>query len=555
MQPETNNYRKVLIAVGVLATAIHFGYVLLAPIPFQEARNIVDDAYYYWVIARKFWGTGFFTFDGIHPTSGFQPLWQWILLPFGLLNKTLQLRLSMLLAAACFQASAWALVLVRDLPERFHKAAVIAALLLWINVRLIFEFASSGMEFGLYMLVATCAILSAAKVLWTDDSRRAWFASLCMTTALLPLARVDGLGLSGLIWLWVLIRSKNRLPVVIFGALSTLPFIAWLLANQAVFGLALPVSGLAKQMNQMAELRADNIEQWSVAWWGMGIKKTAILFIGNVLRFFSGFIPPGPWPRVVLVGGGLFFSAVAAVAGWILHRRRNVALPICDADARRVAEPILVLLAFSLCQVLVYSFTIPGSTHYAQWYYGPFYLGIALAVGWWLGTVRVDIAANAASGLLIFHLAAMCILPQPIQIANPGLRKAIAALEAQNPPEGTRIGSWNAGLVAFLAPDSVQVVNLDGLVNSVDFARKYVGDKDLRPYLSQEYIRYLVDYSTGEDAEMWRQILAFRMGTYKTGGELNVSMVYLGDVEEGTEAEPRRYFVLEVPPSATERGF
>ena len=39
-----------------------------------------DDFYYYLKIAENFWIKGFFTFDGINITNGFQPLWQFILL-------------------------------------------------------------------------------------------------------------------------------------------------------------------------------------------------------------------------------------------------------------------------------------------------------------------------------------------------------------------------------------------------------------------------------------------------------------------------------------------
>ena len=541
----------MLIAVGVAATAIHFAYVLLAPIPFQEARNIVDDAYYYWVIARQFWQTGFFTFDGIHPTSGFQPLWQWMLLPFGLLSHTLQLRLSMLLAAACYQAAAWALVLIRGLPERFTRAAGLAALALWVNARMIFEFASSGMEFGLYMLVGTAAILSAAKVLWSGGPRRHWLILLWLSTVLLPLARVDGLGLSGLIWLWVLIRSPKRGRIVIAGVLSAAPFFLWLYANQAVFGFPFPVSGLAKRMDQLEDLRAYGIEQGSLTWWGIGLRKSAVLFASNVLRFFTGFLPPGPWPRIAMISGAMFFSAGAVVLGW-WRRRAGAGEKSGGAPSPgpRLWEPAAVLLVFSVIQAAVYSFVIPGTSHYAQWYYGPMHMGVALALGQWLRPIGVALAAKAAAGFLLMHAAALLLLPQPIQIANPGLRSAIKALEELNPPPGTRVGSWNSGLVAFLAPEQVQVINLDGLVNSVEFARQYAGDADLRPYLEQQHVRYLIDYATGENPEMWRQILAFRLGTYKAGGDLNVRVRHLGEVEEGTEAEPRRYFVLEILPDS-----
>ena len=39
-----------------------------------------DDFYYYLKLGENFWKYGFFTFDGINTTNGFQPLWQFIII-------------------------------------------------------------------------------------------------------------------------------------------------------------------------------------------------------------------------------------------------------------------------------------------------------------------------------------------------------------------------------------------------------------------------------------------------------------------------------------------
>ncbi len=45
-------------------------------------RYLVDDAFYYFIIAENVLRGQFFTFDGITTTNGFHPLWVFIIAPF-----------------------------------------------------------------------------------------------------------------------------------------------------------------------------------------------------------------------------------------------------------------------------------------------------------------------------------------------------------------------------------------------------------------------------------------------------------------------------------------
>src|SRR5690606_33921218 len=119
--------------------------------------------------------------------------------------------------------------------------------------------------------------------------------------------------------------------------------------------------------------------------------------------------------------------------------------------------------------------------------------------------------ALGALGVLIVSCGSLIFLRQPIQIATGGLRDAIAALERQSPPAGTRVGSWNAGLVAFLAPEGVHVINLDGLVNDADFARNVLGG-ELWTYLKEKNVTYLLDYSNSLESDNWLKAMYYRLG-------------------------------------------
>src|SRR5687768_11948827 len=70
-----------LVASGLLVAALAaMVFVAVAPLRSLLFRT-TDDAFYYFQVARNIVGGVGPTFDGIHPTNGFHPLWMLILLP------------------------------------------------------------------------------------------------------------------------------------------------------------------------------------------------------------------------------------------------------------------------------------------------------------------------------------------------------------------------------------------------------------------------------------------------------------------------------------------
>ena len=88
-QQGIDNRQSVLIAIAVtllIAYPVLFAiayYGIEAPFRFFAA-----DAFYYLNIAHNIGKTPIFSFDGIYPTNGFHPLWQYYLsATFSLLNS------------------------------------------------------------------------------------------------------------------------------------------------------------------------------------------------------------------------------------------------------------------------------------------------------------------------------------------------------------------------------------------------------------------------------------------------------------------------------------
>ncbi len=503
----------------------------------------MDDAFYYWMIARHVVAGNGFTFDGINPTNGFQPLWQWILLLPGLLERDVQLRVSLMLGAVFYQATAWLLTFWRLQDKTLQTILRFAAVCLWINARFVFDYASSGMEFGLYMFVATLAFLFVCSAVEQGSPNIRQIAAVSVTLSLVPLARIDGLALSGLLAISLITscQRKNRLSLLVASACSLVPFIVWMAINELVFSSPLPVSGRVKMIDQLYELDRRGVLIPSVPWCMEGVRATTMLVIGNFVRFLSGWLPPGPWNHgLIVIGSVLGVLALGSATAWKRPCRPT-------SPARFV---FFVPILFLLVQAVTYSFMIPEGTHYAQWYYGPSYLALALVSGWFLHELPQRLATIGGLILLSLQLIALCLLNQPVQLATQGVRSAIARLEEATGTRPVIVGSWNSGIIAFRAPGHVTVVNLDGLVNTKSYAENWAIGTDKRGYLEQENVEYIIDYSVGENVDTWHDALRARLYADAETSLEQFNAIHVGELPGGGTVEQRRYHVIRFKPDS-----
>ena len=70
---------SVVIGLCLLSFALQVNILLFTDIQILATTWIQDDSFYYWQAAWMFKDVGFFTFDGLNSTYGFQPLWTLIL--------------------------------------------------------------------------------------------------------------------------------------------------------------------------------------------------------------------------------------------------------------------------------------------------------------------------------------------------------------------------------------------------------------------------------------------------------------------------------------------
>ncbi len=243
----------------LLLRCIESGTPLLAPMQFLAA-----DAFYYLSVARHSVGAGFYTSDGLFPTNGFHPLWEWILtrlfaLPAVGNDQALQLQLvfwsSIILVALGTGLFAlvvyrltdnFALSLLGCVPGIYYLAFSLVApdynsSWAWIN----------GMETPLAILLfgLLCYVTFNKNILLRPGYGATALAA-CLIT-LIALSRLDDAFLLLPFLIFAVYFSTSRRTslrrLLILGAIPGISLLGYLLYNHAYAGSFLPVSGVSKQ--------------------------------------------------------------------------------------------------------------------------------------------------------------------------------------------------------------------------------------------------------------------------------------------------------------------
>ncbi|MFH1069879.1 MAG: hypothetical protein V1794_09715 [Candidatus Glassbacteria bacterium] len=211
---------------------------------------IPDDAGYFFGIAENLARGQGFTFDRLHPTNGFQPLWQFLLAGLayisGLRLESLfrvGLLFQVLLLAAC------GLALFRLHRRAYPGEVNLLGAVLFVFLALIP--AANGME--------------SAPLLFTLTALFAWFCRtgrgprgepfrpgfvLGLLLALVVLARLDTIFLPVVVFSWALLQTvRGRIRAAEFSMCAVgflLPVAPYLLFNKLCFGAFMPISGMLK---------------------------------------------------------------------------------------------------------------------------------------------------------------------------------------------------------------------------------------------------------------------------------------------------------------------
>lgn len=428
---------------------------LLADAPELLGRHGSDDLFYFTEVARNVATGRGLSFDGLNPTSGVQPLFTLILVPFAPAFEGRPLvacRVVLWLATAFTLATAWLLPsvgqgLCDDRPRGRWVGLVAGGL--WVMHPVVLDTTFEGTEAA---LAALCWGLSLRA--WRSGASAPRLGAIL---AIGVLARVDHLVLAvQTVW-----RRGLALPVTLG------PLAAWLVVVALTTGSPTPDSGAAKRLHGE---RIFALEQ------GIDVE-TPPVFAAPAARL--GDLAQG----VTSVPGRMPVGAVAILSFAVLATARG-RTEVTWALLRGgwplfLGGPALVLA------YLLYLHSL------RSWYLAPLVLG-ATMIG---SALLVDLFAErrkiAAAALAVLTVTWLHASANPRDHWGDSYIRA-AERVAELTPAGSRIGAFNAGIQGAWATGSRRVINLDGVINHS--ALEALRDMKLNEYVRAQGIGWIVDH-------------------------------------------------------------
>jgi hypothetical protein len=215
-----HTFTFILIFLSIFTLVLHLIVSLLPPRKLMMWFHI-DDAYYYFQVARNV-GQGLgFTFDGIGKSNGFHPLWMLVNIPvftFARLNPYLPFRILIMVSALITLGGAWLLYAL--LRVALHPAAALLGFSVWVffwpthNI-----LTQTGMEAGLNAL----SILLFLWLICKLEARRFSSAFLWLGFAAVGVlfARLDNIFLIFLFGLWLIFHQHPMRNLIVLDVLAT----------------------------------------------------------------------------------------------------------------------------------------------------------------------------------------------------------------------------------------------------------------------------------------------------------------------------------------------
>jgi dolichyl-phosphate-mannose-protein mannosyltransferase len=509
LPPPRDRLLLLLLAAGLILRLS----IAWAPFSYLASRGpLLDDAFYSLSIARNLAAGHGPTADGIHPTSGFQPLYTFSLVPFYLLSprdSVLPIHLALTLLALCGAATGW--LIYRIVSRVASRPAALFSLALWTFAPYFLFQGENGLETGLFGLCLAATLdFYLLRVRSQPTPRRLVLLGVLLGVTFL--ARVDGALFAAALFLdmvWLRRPSLRRVGEVILPAAAALaPLAPYLMFLWLRFGTLLPESGSAVRFLSLCYgtlfvlgPRAAYYfppDQVPSIYYAGSLRKAVQVLLGEPLLFPASLLSylasaarlfSPRVPLLVFAGGALLLASLL-----LLKRRRG-----SPEDSWRGLVRIGALCAF--LWIPAYAFGVLGQWWFNRYFF-PLFLLMAVASGPLLDRLAAAVPPFrrigpgwVAAGAALLHLA--CFLSQapeeffrnkPYQNVSEYIRAA-EALDAALPP-GSKGGAFQSGTVGYFARS--RVINLDGVVNR-DAARA-LREGRMADYVREEGIEAIIDW-------------------------------------------------------------
>ncbi len=545
-------------AVQMFLQASHLG----RGFEYVVTRVMVDDAFYYLQPALNLWRYGFVTFDGIHPTNGFQMLWFLIVSPLaGLVGDPKVLAMAALALCIFFNGlTHW--VLLKIGREVASPTTGLFLSGLWFGLNVVTNTYWTGMENAVHALIFCISLLVFLR--FCNASLEGRVPSPMPLTVFLVLnawCRLDAAVYSIVVFLaaavvaWMAGRQFNRpfrsvmTPFLISGCIAAIGAGLLLGLFRLMGGSWLPVSALVKSAAPAPDSVASFGDEVLLTL-SQGFPESGVVAIREPLATMAGL-------AALVVLGCVFFldcstsrSVKAEGPGEVNPQSRlqagstglrSVLVLVCGTvvlclvvagTLRPSTYGALVVVALVIDSVFLRSegpsksFRIAvvvvslGVVMHAcifvgaglrapmlsTWYRGPSNLAWILVFAFVADVVcrffpsrAVALRGSVMVMVGVFAVGGLVKFSEGLP-ASPiyQARYTAARWVSENLELDAILASWNSGQIGYLSER--QVVNLDGLMNSAEYLeeRRRPGF-DLGEYLAANRVGYLVDYSLPEE--------------------------------------------------------
>ncbi len=467
------------------------------------ARNgfLYDDSFYAFQIARNIAHGHGPTFDGVHLTNGFQPLYVALLVPVFLVSgqsQTLPVHLALILSALFTVGTAY--LLYRLVVRHATSTAGLIAAAAWAFSPIVMRQSANGLE------TALAVFMLALSVTWylerirpLDDPGRRDFVVMGVLLGLSFLSRADLGFLSLAMTLDYLLVVRGRgapprwwaRPATVAGT-AFLVCVPWMVYGLLAVGLPISESGRATRYLSMAYAPFFGLGGESVVRDGPSLdfmaehvaRSVETLKVVPVFHpFFRGIQKLGnEFPALSFLETVSNILEVVALLGfvlwWFQRRRKPRGAPAREFD---------FLLLLAVMYIAAYSTIVFGVFFFLRYYYPIYFIGAVFSglladdVIVWVRQRSVGLrrAALAASGAyataLLFMGYTSAFRTTPVY----GFYDA-ARWVATHTSSNETIGVFQGGAIGYLS--NRRVVNLDGKVNHEAF-------EALREHRLNEYVR------------------------------------------------------------------
>jgi len=526
-------YRTILILVTI-SFVIQLIFIFLSDKNYLITEWFTDDSYYYLQAAYNFKHYKFFTFDGINITYGFQPLWMILCTIISILSSSKSSFFYEIIIFASIIYTVTGILLFKFSSMLWKNQIKYIPSLIWLFNGDLIQIFTSGKENVLAVMLIVIIL-----IIWGEKNNTIIIRDIIwlgILSGLLILTRVNTIIFLPII-LWLILTSirKNKfLNVFLFLSLFLIIIIPWIIYSYTNFRTIFPTSGNVK-LHGVSSSWLLNIKEIIPIDEVIPIEKLLTQFELKLFKSGISHSPPEPlnymlyvfrYLPITILGFGIYGilktnyfvwkkilefvfylqTIIVLITIGIISVKKKISFSKICFSLKNIPLALKIITVFAVLNSMVNFIFLSKYIQYANWYAFPEILALIFLTTYFLSKmdpkIRLINFINNSSSMLriisvlfgIIFLVRMC--PKTFyerENWNSQMWKGKEWIE-MNVSKGTKIGAWSSGALGYWLKD-YQIINLDGLINSPDFANETLKDQILFGYklsnknLMWEYIK------------------------------------------------------------------